>query len=375
MIAILDTNVFWGDVSASRQALSALITASDAGLVDEIEIWTPRGVIEELVRQYPARLGRVQKVLASIENELSAYGLAAPELPSAAPESVTEYRTQLEARLTGRHRRVVDHPRASGKIVDWVATRRRPIRASTPASVKKVEKDLRHFLKLPPLPVYGVVDAAIWLTVIEAAAADRVVLITDNSNDFSERKDIEKPCEALRKDLDEAGVNPDKVTILPSVFEFNRRFVEPVQEAQDRAEAFLADPASLEALKAEIADAALWMSVTLSDADEFGVGVDEVDVQHVDVEQVALERADPANAGFFATFEAYGEAELDLGIRKANAVAIDDSSDVEIWDSDYNESMVRATAHRQIQMRIEARFEDRRDGQLAFDLSVEEIVI
>jgi hypothetical protein len=340
-----------------------------------MEIWTPRGVVEELVRQYPERIQRVQKVLGSVEKELSAHGLTAPEMPPVTPEAVTEYRSGLERRLTGRRRRVADHPRASGRIVDWVAARRRPIKASTPESVSKREKDLRHFVKSPPLPVYGVVDAAIWLTVIEAAAVDTVVLVSDNRTDFSDPEDQSRPCEALRSDLDEAGVNPDNVTILPSVFAFNERFVEPAKEAQDRAAAFLADPASLEALKAEITDAASWMSVTVPDIAEFGVEIDDIDLQHVDVEEVVLERADPAERGFFATLEAYGDAELDLGIRKADAAAISDDSDVEIWDADYNESMVRATAGRQVQMRVEARFEEQENGELAVDLSVEEISI
>jgi hypothetical protein len=221
--------------------------------------------------------------------------------------------------------------------------------------VPKGQPDLRHFERPKTLPVYGVVDAAIWLTVIEAATQDRVAFITNNTTDFSDAEDKSRACPLLVEDLEAAGSNPEKVEIFLQVFDFNQRFVEPAKEAQDQAVAFLGDEGSLEALKAEIAEAVEWYPLVVEDVQVFDVEIDDATLQRVNIDSVALKRADPAPDGLFATVTVGGRAEIELGIRKADAYAIPEDSDIAVWNWDWNESMVGTEVEREVQMQVEVR--------------------
>lgn len=373
MIAILDTNAFNADVNAVGQGLSTLFSAGDEGLLEDVEVWTPKGVVEELVRQYPKRIERIKKILGSVEQELTSFRLQVPDLQAVEDRDVNWYRGSLEARLTGAKRRIVDHPQEVGRVIDWVAMRRYPIRESQPPGVAKGEPDLRHFQKPKTRPVYGVVDAAIWLTVVEAAKQDRVAFITNNSKDFSDPEDRSRPCEQLREDLEAAGMNPEKVEVFPRVIDFNQKFVEPVQEAQERVAAFLGDEGNLEALKAEIADATEWYPLSLGEVQDFEVEIDDAALQRVEVESIHLKRADPAEGGWFATLEAAGRGQIELGIRKADAYGISEESDISVWDWDWNESMVMAEAERDVQMLIEVRGVETSADELDLRISVDDL--
>jgi hypothetical protein len=52
----------------SRQPITTLFEASDQDLVEGMEIWTPVGVVEELVRQFPERVARMKEVLGAIRH-------------------------------------------------------------------------------------------------------------------------------------------------------------------------------------------------------------------------------------------------------------------------------------------------------------------
>src|SRR3954452_2185405 len=126
-IAILDTNAYHGDVFAKRQHLSTMFDASDSGLV-AVHIWTPRAVVEELVRQFSGRLTRMRKVLGTIEYDLNSFGLTKPAIPNASEEGTAKYRKDLEARLTGVTRTIAPNPAQAAVIVEWAAQRRHPIK-------------------------------------------------------------------------------------------------------------------------------------------------------------------------------------------------------------------------------------------------------
>jgi hypothetical protein len=356
LIVVLDTNALHGDVHAQHQALSTLFDGCDSGLLGDVVVWTPRGVVEELVRQYGERLTRMQKVLGIIKRDLGSFGLPIPSVPDPSDAEIAQYRAQLEARLTGAYRSIAGNPVKSERIVTWAAQRRKPITAAGGTQPNKNEPDPAFDKKPKTLPLFGVVDAAIWLTVIEAiAAGKRVAFITSNSADFADKADKSKPSLAFATDIQDAGLNPAKLEIFPSAAAFNDRYIKPLHVAQQRAEEFLANEGKLEALRAEVSDAVEWVSVSDSGWD-FGVEIDEVTLAAFEPTKIELIRADPApDKGLFMTLRASGEGRFDLVIHKGEAVHLPESSPVSVYDWDWNDSMVAANAEVPVGLTVEAR--------------------
>ena len=71
-------------------------------------------------------------------------------------------------------------------------------------------------------------------------------------------------------------------------------------------------------------------------------------------EEPVLVRADPAKDGFFMRLEVAGQARLDLGIRKGDAVELEEA-DLVVTDWDWTESMVLAETYVQAQAVVEVR--------------------
>jgi hypothetical protein len=201
MIVILDTNAFYGDVYAQKQNLTALFDAIDEELLENVEIWTPTAVVCELARQFRERSERMTKILGEISHDLTSFALQRPAIPDTAESDIAAYRTRLEDRLSGTHRSIAPHPRSSEKILDWAAEHRVPIKTPGPAQPKKGERDLTMFEKRKTQPIFGVVDAGIWLTVIEGAQGSDVALITNNRSDFAQPDNPNRPHELLAGDL------------------------------------------------------------------------------------------------------------------------------------------------------------------------------
>lgn len=349
----------YSDVYAAKQHLTALFDACDQGLLEDVEVWTPRGVVEELVRQFGERATRMRKVIGLVEFDLGAFGAEKTTLPSADEGAVAAYRQHLEGRLTSHCRRIVEHPQTSSRIVDWAAQRRRPIKVADDPQPTKGEPDYTPFQKPKTKPIFGVVDAAIWLTVIEAARGARsVAFITSNTSDFADKADRCRPCEQLSADLSAARQNPTKVQIFARTGDFNERYVKPLATARADAEAFLADGADLETLKSEISDAVEWFPLSLTDDWQFDVEIDNSTLASFDPTAVDLVRADPAAKGLFMTLTVVGTARFDLGIHKSNAISIAEDSPIHVYDWDWNESMVAAEAEVPAQLLVEVLLHD-----------------
>jgi len=60
----------------------------------------------------------------------------------------------------------------------------------------------------------------IWLTALELAQEDDVVLISSNSQDFADPDDATKLHPDLVGDLDTAGLATDRVRLIPAPYEF-----------------------------------------------------------------------------------------------------------------------------------------------------------
>jgi hypothetical protein len=382
MIVVLDTNVFFQDVYAQGQGLSTLFRACEEGRVEGIEILTPRGVVEELVRQYPERLRKLKKDLKNTRVAANAFRLPGVELPSFDDAAVAEYRAQLEQRLNGPHRKIADHPAGVSRVIDWAAQRRHPIKISDAPQ----RSDAAQPVTAEPQDgsgkaIKGVVDAAIWLTVIEAAGSDEVALVTANTSDFADPADSSRLHPLLIADLEADGRDPATVTLHDKVTTFNERFVAPVQAAQDDAAALLADEDYAEVLKTEIEDAVGWYSISQPE-DEWGleVEIDELTVAEFTATGLPrLVRADPAEHGFYMTVEISGDARLDLGIRKYLIADLDDAP-VTVTDYDWNESMMLAEAYVDAHVVAEVRVTIReasapgQEGEYDLAVSVEQIL-
>jgi hypothetical protein len=376
MIVILDTNAFRQDVFVEGQGLTTLFRACADQQLAGAEVWTPRGVLEELVRQFPERLTRLKKDLRKLDYELSSFRLR-PALPAFDAEGVAEYRTALEARLQGPYREIADHPADSQRIIDWAAQRRHPIKPHlSPPSGKPDGGDGDE--GSGGRPVFGVVDAAIWLTVISAAKVDDVALISNNKNDFCDEGDATKPHPLLVADLKAAGCDPGKLSIFPRISDFNDRFVTPVQEAQDAANAFLGDTTLEPVLREQVEEAVRWIPISQPE-DNWGVDVevDELTIGEFEAEgPLILVRADPAEDGFYMTVEVSGTARVDLGIRKSLLAEVDQAP-VTVLDYDWNESMLLAEAYVSIHVLAEVRVaikpptQDGEDPEYDTEVSVE----
>lgn len=354
MIVILDTNAYHGDVEVVGQALTTLFDAVDAGHTDpeDIEIWTPRVVVDELVRQWPQRMRRMKKVVAAINHDLKSFGLPRPQVGPYDDAAAEAYRRRLEGRLTGPGRRIADHPSNVGKAIEWAAQHRFPVKPREPSKPQKGQPDLSHFENPKPVPVSGVVDAAIWLTVAEASATgENVALITANSDDFADPRDKSAFHPELVNEIRVSGGHPDRVKRYATVAEFNSAHV--AQSAEEAARQFLADHES--AVMNEISDAVEWLPVTV-DADwELYVDVDAAVLESFDPHELQLVRADETVDGFFMTLELPGEGRLDLMIFKYDAAVIPDESPVRVYDFDWNESMAAAEAELGITLTVQVR--------------------
>jgi hypothetical protein len=62
------------------------------------------------------------------------------------------------------------------------------------------------------------VDAAVWLTAVEAAQkSPQVVLVSNNHTDFADDENKARPHSTLAKDLEDEGISPTRVEIAARV--------------------------------------------------------------------------------------------------------------------------------------------------------------
>ncbi len=331
MIAILDTCSLHGDVYAERQWAGTLFAAER----DDLEVWVPSVVIEELVRKFPNRLKDLARDVKGLRHDASAFGWDLPVLPDVEAETAA-YRGRIEQRLRGAGVRIATAPDRTGLIAEWVAQRRQPI----------------------PGDGLGAVDAQIWLTAAEAAEADKVALITSNSRDFCDPDDLAKPHPVLRADLESWGISPARIEIFPRILDFNERHIVPSAEATNEAQRLLADTGGRAALVREIESVVAWFPLEVEDWELGATHLEEATLSAFDIGALRLVRADPGAKGLSLTLEAYGTATLDLGLFKPDAYGLPDDSPIVVDDWDWNEWNVSAHAEVEASLLIEVLYAD-----------------
>lgn len=307
----------------------------------------------------------MNRVLGSIKHDLASFDLPRPQVPDFKGDAVDAYRRRLEQRLTGTNRNIADHPASIGKAVDWAAQHRFPVRPKEPPKPPKGEKDLSHFAKPEPTPVTGIVDAAIWLTVAEAAGTGSpVAVITQNTADFADPDDKSELHPQLLAEIKAAGGDPDNAKLYATVRAFNNAHIQ--QSAEEAALQFLADHE--QTIKTEISDAVEWQPTEVNADWGLGVEVDDSVLASFDPQGLELVRADEAGDAFFMTLRADGDARLELGLWKSDAVGIPDDSPVSVYDFDHNEMMAAAEAELPVSITVELYVEK---GE--FTVSIEEV--
>jgi PIN domain len=317
VIVILDTCSLHGDVYAERPLASTLFAT--AAEQEDLDVWIPSVVVEELVRKFPERLKELIQGVKGLRHDASAFGWDMPSLPDADAE-VEAYRGRLEGHLRDAGVRIASPPARAGLVAEWVAQRRQPI----------------------PGDGSGVVDAQIWLTAAEAAETGEVALISDNSSDFSDPEELSRPHEVLRGDLESWGISPARIEIFPRILEFNERYITPSLEATELAKALLADPDSRRMLLSEIESAVAWTPLDVENWDFGAADIEEATLGTFDIGALRLIRADPGAKGLSLTLEAYGAATVDLGMFRADALGLPEDSPIIVDDWDWNEWNVSA---------------------------------
>lgn len=328
MIVVLDTNTLWGDVYAEKQWAETLFSA--AAERDDLEVWVPSVVVEELVRKFPERMRELEGAGKKLQQDAFALGWSLPALPET-DARIAEYRDRLEDRLRSPGVRIAPPPERAGLIAEWVAKRRQPI----------------------PGAGEGTVDAQVWLTAAEAAATpDQVALITNDHKDFCDPDDHSRPHETLCRDLQGWGIAEARIKVFPRILDFNQQHVVPSQEATEEAGRLLANTETHGRLVSEIETAVSWFPL---DAEDWPLGaeIDEATLEAFDVGALRLVRADPGPRGLSMTIEVYGTATLDLALVKAEAYGLADKSPIVVTDWDWNEWNVAAHAEVEGAMLVE----------------------
>jgi hypothetical protein len=381
MIVVLDTNTLFGDPLARGPAISAVLDHARAH--DDFTVWLPEGVVAELSRQYSSRVAAIGSSLKKAQAELTTLGLEKSLNLEVDPDALEQYEPSVRSRFERAGATIAAHPRAAATIIEWAARRRRPIRESVTAGEAPEGAASSLGRKPKSQALHGVVDAAIWLTVLEAAAVDSVAFVTSNKKDFC----AEGSSTQLHPDL-VADVPDDAnaITIFPGLTQLRETHiggytdvVRPLKGAAEKTADTaspvepeapggdpLADPILNDAVKSALSDAVEWFEIH-SDADwGLGVEVDDSVLASFDVEDVQVLRHGEGPSGRYLVVEAEGVAQLELGIRRYDAAQIGDDSPVSILDWEWNESMTLAAA--EVQGRLFAEVLVELNGDVAVSL-------
>jgi hypothetical protein len=275
MIVVIDTNQFHGDPRMALRDFRVLFAQHEHG---SLELAVPEVVLQELPKMYRREYEAAHAKLNSGLKKLSKLGYdtyAEPQPPSGA-EAQEQYAIWLHAHLTERRVRTPALPATNlAQLVEHSVAERRPWQANSK----------------------GFRDALIWHTVLELAAKDDVILITDNWRDFAESeqaKDVLHP--DLRSDVAALGHDEDRVRIVPSLLLYIEQHVAPAErqllEVRERLE-------SDRHWRAELWDQAsdvLWR-LQLDTWDEGSVvRSNAAEIDNVSVDQVAIEDLQITNA-------------------------------------------------------------------------------
>jgi hypothetical protein len=298
MKIVIDTNALEGDRYARRPVADAAWRGAAAG---DFEIVIPEVVVQELVKHFPEKLAETLEQLGGAlkkrGRELGSFGLSGPEMPSVdVDQLIADYEAELRARCSEAGCRIASVDLRPA--LSWSVNRRKPFSANG----------------------HGLPDAAIWLTVLELAADDEVILVTNNSEDFGKPGNL---LTALRRDVSEHLIPEDRVRIVDDLFALQREVVEPAAEAAARVGRLLADDRTRPTLTESVVGALRWTTVDL-DQRELGFHLDDPPaIRYLDVEP-------------FAVLDAYELGEERIAARLQTRAYTE--LDMVVWRGDYGDA-------------------------------------
>jgi hypothetical protein len=115
----------------------------------------------------------------------------------------------------------------------------------------------------------------VWLTALDLAADEDLILVTSNTNDFADPADESRLAPELRADLIERALPQDRIGIVSTALEFAARYVDPVRRDTAHVRSELAD--KWLKLDQEIIDGVPWFSSLLDETQwDLGIELEEV---------------------------------------------------------------------------------------------------
>jgi len=269
------------------------------------EVVVPGVVVDEAVRQYPDRLrqavNRTRILIESVRIDLQALGQPAPAAPRPDVDALIEtYEQALHAALNEPGFRIADPPTETESVGGWAATRRSPF------------KDDRT----------GTCDAFVWLTVLDLAEQDEVILVSANHNDFGDRDDRTQLAPALLHDIERRGLDPTRIRRVHTIHQLVSLILTPEQRAIRRAQAILDDRGRLAHLIGVISFAK-WSPSRWDSVEDWNLKVDVEDfnLQALDLNELGLEsEALEANGDLTMLLRGTGTASFDFFVEKGEMV-------------------------------------------------------
>ena len=309
------------------------------------QVVVPGVVVDEAVRQYPARLRETLKetrrVIAAQRSDLQALGLPLPDPPNVDEDAlIAGYEAELRATLSQAGCTVADPPTQTELVGSWAATRRSPFKEDAT----------------------GTSDAFVWLTVLDQAQDDDVILVSANSHDFGDRDDPTRLAPALLQDLEERDIAVERVRRVDNIHQLLVVLRTSEQQALQRARALLGNNDRKQALIAQISLQASWTPGRWDAIEDWNlrIPVEEFTLRAFDADpdQLNLESATIEDDGSLTMLlTATGAGSFDFFVDRTEVVHAPDDSPVEVYDPDWSdwyawaEATLPATAEVDVRVR------------------------
>jgi hypothetical protein len=341
MIVVIDSNILFSDFHLRRPRLRLIRAQAKAGAfklaIPEVVVLETVNLYREEVTTYTEKLAeRCEKPLERLK-ELS-IEVSMPSFD--VKELVANYERELRDLLDDVG---ADIPGLPGVeeivVVKRALERRKPFKKNTDAGYR---------------------DTLIWHNVLELADEDEVVLISKNDEDFAVQGKPDELAEDLRNDLEAAGLDSGRVTLMAETSAFIKTHIPASERVRNEVQHRLVE-ASGEPFEEfeELADEALQgYGITGIVPGVREAGVDEVNLPYgaeeegVDIEYVddlrEVEVSDARVEGDSAVLEVSGVADLTLSFFIPNwelwRLDEDDGPEALILDRNWNEHYAWAEA-------------------------------
>ncbi len=333
MRVIVDSNVICRDFllrsTSFRVLVSGIATAGHS-------LHVPQVVIDEVHNSFAEQLRRCRNKIDAILQDvqrITGNALASPLAEEWVHSAVSQYRKDLSRGLREANAEIMDYPRISHQeMVARALSRRKPFGTSDA----------------------GYRDALIWANVLDLAQADgeAVALVTENVRDFGD--DQGHLHHDLVTDLEAQGIAAQRVKLVSGLNALVEEFVKPSMEAleeiRDQLSAGEYPLLDLwEELPAHIMDAyrgVEWDPVDLGFPQEYeNPTIDWLEgISNMDVTEVRK----LAKGDLLIEVEADANCTFDFFIFKADYYAMSDDPAVTVWDRDWSDHYVLASAGKRV---------------------------